>query len=135
MKRPVGIIVLTILFGLIGTLTALFGLMVILGGDSFHDMLLDSQPDLQKYDYLFSRGAGIVCVIVGFLAVASADGMYGCHSYGRYLAIITLLIAIVLSVKYDPDASSVVLDVLICLIILAYLFTKNVRRYFSSPWK
>lgn len=135
MKRPVGIIVLSILFGLIGALMAFFGALVIVGGDSFRDMLLESQPDLQKYDYLFSRGAGIVCVIVGFLAGLSADGMYGCRPYGRYLAIITLLIAIVLSVRYDPDTSSAVLDVLICLIILAYLFTKNVRRYFSNPWK
>ncbi len=112
-----------------------FGLTVILGGDSYHDMLLESQPDLQEYDYLFSRGAGIVCMIVGFLAIASADGMYGCRSYGRYLAIITLLIATVLSVKYESGIFSAVLDVLICLIILAYLFTKNVRRYFSAPWK
>lgn len=114
---------------------AFFGALVIVGGDSFHDMLLESQPDLQKYDYLFSRGAGIVCVIVGFMAGLAADGMYGCRPYGRYLAIITLLVAIVISVKYDSDISSKVLDVLIYLIILAYLFTKTVRRYFSNPWR
>jgi hypothetical protein len=128
--RPTGITILAVLAALGGIFGILFGLGLVGFGSFFA-----AYAGVGGLATLF----GIVVLVLGIAELALAYGFWTAKpwgwQYGILLAVVNIVVAILEVVLGYANISGVIVSIAIAAIILYYLNTPDVRRYFGAPEK
>jgi hypothetical protein len=128
--RPTGITVLAVLAAL-GGIFGILGGLGLLGLGSF----LAAYAGLGGLAVIF----GLIVLVLGIAELALAYGFWTAKAwgwqYGILLAVVNIVVSLLEVVLGYAGLSSVIISVVIAAVILYYLNTPEVRRYFGAPEK
>jgi uncharacterized membrane protein (DUF2068 family) len=122
MNRPILIAILSILYGVVGVLTILLGIVAMAGGESITTE--------------FGTGliSGLILVVVGIICLLLAYGFWTGWGPVWYLAIIFGAISVIsniYSIITNGFGVSALLAIIIEGLIIVYMFTNDVRDHFG----
>jgi len=128
--RPTGVTILAVLAALGG----IFGILAGLG-------LLGFGSFLAAYGGVGSLAAvfGLVILVLGVAELALAYGFWTAKpwawAYGILLQVVSVVVSIIEVVLGYASISGVIIGIVVSAIIIYYLNTPDVRRYFGAPEK
>jgi hypothetical protein len=129
MQRPTGVTILAVLAALGGIFGILAGL-ALLGLGSFV-----AATGLGGLAFVF----GLIVLVLGIAELALAYGFWTAKpwawQYGILLQVVSVLVAVVEVVLGYATISGVIIGIVVAGIIVYYLNTPDVRRYFGAPEK
>jgi hypothetical protein len=129
MQRPTGVTILAVLAALGGIFGILAGL-ALLGLGSFV-----AATGLGGLAFVF----GLIVLVIGIAELALAYGFWTAKpwawQYGILLQVVSVLVAVVEVVLGYATISGVIIGIVVAGIIVYYLNTPDVRRYFGAPEK
>jgi hypothetical protein len=129
MQRPTGVTILAVLAALGGIFGILAGL-ALLGLGSFV-----AATGLGGLAFVF----GLIVLVLGIAELALAYGFWTAKpwawQYGILLQVVSVVVAVIEVVLGYATISGVIIGIVVAGIIVYYLNTPDVRRYFGAPEK
>jgi hypothetical protein len=129
MQRPTGVTILAVLAALGGIFGILAGL-ALLGLGSFV-----AATGLGGLAFVF----GLIVLVIGIAELALAYGFWTAKpwawQYGILLQVVSVVVAVIEVVLGYATISGVIIGIVVAGIIVYYLNTPDVRRYFGAPEK
>jgi hypothetical protein len=130
MQRPTGVTILAVLAAIGGIFGILAGI-ALLGVGSF----VAAYAGAGGLAFVF----GLVLLVLGIAELALAYGFWTAKAwgwqYGILLAVVNIVVAILEVVLGYAQIGGVIVSIVIAAILIYYLNTPDVRRYFAAPEK